>query len=88
MSPVQLILHDGALFLRARNSELVILTEHVSALQKIDKVEEFHTYFLSEALLNRPARKLFQAWLRKDVTLWNRIFTELKSSPETQDSET
>ena len=87
MSPVQLILHDGALFLRARNSELVILTEHVSELQKIDKVDDFHTYFLSEALLNRPARKLFQAWLRKDLTLWDRIFTEVKSSSKKEKPE-
>ena len=82
MAPVQLIMHEGILVLRARNSELVILAEHVSNLQKLTNIEAFSQYFLQEALLNRPARKLFQAWLRKDLSLWKRIFAEIAPKPE------
>ena len=33
---------------------------------------------MQEALVNRPARKLFEAWLRKDRSLWKRLFKAVK----------
>jgi hypothetical protein len=61
--------------LRARGSELLILPHHVRKLKGMTKPKDFSTYFHGEALVNRPARKLFEAWLRKDAGLWSRIYT-------------
>jgi hypothetical protein len=62
------------LVLQARGSELVILDEHVAVLKGLKKSKEFIEYFRHTALVNRPARKLFEAWLRKDGSLWKRIY--------------
>lgn len=74
MSLVEVMQYQGAVLLRARGSELIILPNHVHALQNAKEPKEFAKYFLSEALVNRPARKLFDSWLRKDTELWKRIF--------------
>ena len=71
MTPVQLFLHEGVLLLRARNSEIVVLSEHVKELQSKNKIAEFTNYFLNSALVNRPARKLFQAWLQANMGRFN-----------------
>ena len=74
MQPVEIIHNDGNVVLRARTSELLILSLHVKELQALKKPSAFADYFKKQALVNRPARKLFEAWLRKDGTLWPRIF--------------
>lgn len=74
MSLVEVMQYQGAVLLRARGSELIILPNHVHALQNAKEPKEFAKYFLNEALVNRPARKLFDSWLRKDTELWKRIF--------------
>ncbi len=65
---------EKSLVLRARGSELLILDHHVSVLKGLTKSKDFIEYFNSAALVNRAARKLFEAWLRKDSSLWKRIF--------------
>ena len=85
MLPVQLFVHQGALILRASNSELIILPEHFSALQKLKNPQEFANYFRTKALVNRPARKLFDAWLRKDQNLWNGVFKSIHEAPPDAD---
>jgi len=74
MSNVEVMQYQGAVLLRARGSELIILPNHVHELQNAKEPKAFAQYFLSEALVNRPARKLFDSWLRKDSELWKRIF--------------
>ena len=74
MQPVEIVHNEGAVVLRARASELLILPFHVKELQGLKKPQGFAEYFKSQALVNRPARKLFEAWLRKDGTLWPRLF--------------
>jgi hypothetical protein len=74
MQAVELYYHQDFAILRARGSELLILPQHVTALQKLSSSKEFSEYFMNTALVNRPARKLFQAWLRKDASLWTRLF--------------
>jgi len=64
----------GNLILRARGSELLIITNHVVELKTKREPKQFTEYFMGEALINRPARKLFEAWLRKDRGLWRRIY--------------
>jgi hypothetical protein len=72
--PVELLPVQDTLVLRARGSELLILPSHVHELKTLAKAKDFSQYFRAEALLNRPARKLFEAWLRKDQTLWTRLY--------------
>ncbi len=72
--PVELLPVQETLVLRARGSELLILPSHIRELKNLSKAKDFSQYFRAEALLNRPARKLFEAWLRKDQTLWTRLY--------------
>jgi hypothetical protein len=70
---------QDAIVLRARGSELLILSSHVAELKKLKAAGDFSRYFLHEALVNRPARKLFEAWLRKDGSLWARIYKTVQT---------
>ena len=74
MLPVEILPVQETLVLRARGSELLILPHHIRALKDLEKPKDFSHYFRAEALVNRPARKLFEAWLRKDHTLWPRLY--------------
>jgi hypothetical protein len=83
---VEIFAVEKNIVLRSYNSELLILPEHVEKLNKLKKPKEFSEYFLQSALLNRSARKLFSSWLRKDKTIWPRIFDIIhqdKKQPET-----
>ena len=61
VTPVEIIPIQGSLVLRARGSELLILPSYVAELKNRVEPKEFASYFLSAALINRPARKLFEA---------------------------
>jgi len=88
--PVEILPVQETIVLRARGSELLILPHHVKKLKGFVKPRDFSQYFRAEALVNRPARKLFEAWLRKDHTLWPRLYQtvhkemELKEGEETE----
>jgi hypothetical protein len=89
--PVEIVPVQETLVLRARGSELLILPHHIRHLKGCEKPKDFSEYFRAEALVNRPARKLFEAWLRKDDTLWKRIYLcvhkemELKNEADASD---
>ncbi len=86
--PVEIVPVDGStLVLRARGSELLILPQHIGELKSAKNPKEFTSYFLTNALLNRPARKLFEAWLRKDKTLWQRIYRTIQNDMEVEPAE-
>ncbi len=74
MHPVELYPIQNSLILRARGVELLVLSNHVVELKARKETKEFAEYFLKRAMVNRSARKLFEAWLRKDPTLWRRIY--------------
>ncbi len=78
MLEVEIIAIEDSLILRARGSELLILPNHVVELKKAAQPKEFVAYFLHEALVNRSARKLLEAWLRKDHTLWKRVHQKVQ----------
>ena len=78
MLDVEIMPIQDSLVLRARGSELLIMSHHVVELKTKTQPKEFARYFLEESLVNRPARKLFLAWLRKDGGLWRRIFDTVK----------
>ncbi len=69
---------QDTLVLRARGSELLIMAPHVKELKERKTPQEFSNYFMTKALINRPARKLFEAWLRKDRSLWPRIYKTIQ----------
>lgn len=74
MQAVELYPIQNNLVLRARGVELLILPVHVDALKEKKDSKEFATYFLGTAMVNRSARKLYEAWLKKDPTLWKRVY--------------
>lgn len=84
MLPVEIVPVDGTtIVLRARGSELLILPHHIGQLKSCKNPKDFTGYFLTNALLNRPARKLFEAWLRKDKSLWQRIYRTVQTDMDT-----
>lgn len=74
MQAVELYPIQNSLILRARGTELLVLPGHVEELKKLKDTKDFANYFVQKAMVNRAARKLFEAWLRKDNTLWRRIY--------------
>src|SRR3989338_473492 len=79
MLPVEIYCRNENVILRARNSEILILPTYTRVLRTLTEPKAFSDYFLQEALMNRPARKLFEAWLRKDNTLWPRLFQNIQT---------
>ena len=80
MTSIQIIFTQGALLLRHKHSELVIIPQHVENLQKITEPKKFSQYFLEYALVNRSARKLFIAWVKKDAGLWKGIYENIHNN--------
>ena len=85
--PVEIVPVQETLVLRARGSELLILPHHIRHLKGCEKPKDFSEYFRAEALVNRPARKLFEAWLRKDDSLWKRIYICVHKEMELKDQD-
>ena len=77
----------GMVVIRVKNSELYILPDHVANLKKLKDPQEFIAYFMSQALINRPARQLFKVCLRKDANLWSRIYKAVKNVKMEESSE-
>lgn len=86
MNPVEIVPIQGTLILRARGSELLIMEHHILALKDISQPNDFVTYFKNSALINRPARKLFEAWLRKDKGLWQRVYKSVQEMEAKDDT--
>lgn len=74
MQAVELYPIQSSLILRARGVELLILPVHIEALKELKDSKAFASYFLQTAMVNRAARKLFEAWLKKDASLWTRVY--------------
>ena len=67
------------LVLRRGQSSLVITPEHVQTLRTQESREGFNEFWRSTALQNREARRVFQAWERKDTQLLDKIFQEMNA---------
>lgn len=87
MLPVEILSIQDSVVLRARGSELLIMPHHVKELKDKKDPRSFSEYFMRDALVNRPARKLFEAWLRKDGGLWRRLFDVVKDLKMTEAGE-
>ena len=61
MADIQIVPMEDAVVLKDRSSELLILPDHVVFLKSFSKSKDFAMYFLDQALMNRSARKLYEA---------------------------
>jgi len=68
------------LILRRGASSLLIDAEKVQTLRTQDSEEEFNNYFRTTALQNREARRVFEAWERKDAELLAKLYKEMDNS--------
>lgn len=80
--PIEVYYVEGAVILRGKGAELLILPQYISHLQTLKEAKKFVEYFKSEALVNRSARKLFESWERKDSTLWKNIYNIVHKNAE------
>ena len=67
----------GNLVLRRGQSTLVISPENVQSLRTQENEASFSEFWNSKALQNREARRVFQAWERKDKELLKKIYSEM-----------
>ncbi len=86
MNLVEIYAAQGAVVLRAKGNELLVLPLHVEQLQKLTDLKSFSDYFTLHAMVNRPARKLFLAWIRKDPNLWQRLYKTIHSKKEKEET--
>lgn len=82
---VEILYEQNTMVLRARGSDLLIIPAHVERLHALKDIREFAQYFLNKALVNRPARKLFSSWLRKEPGLWQRVFKTIHHTENQQE---
>ena len=68
--------HDKMILSRG-SSQLLITLEHVRKLRDLKDFNDFSEYFKTTALVNRPARRVFEAWERKDSELLKKIQEEM-----------
>ncbi len=67
------------LILKRGQSSLVISPENVQELRTQSSRPEFDNIWLTKALQNREARRVFKAWERKDDQLLEKIYKEMMS---------
>ncbi len=87
MSVVDIHVYEQNLILRGSSSELLILSSYVQELKKRLEPQGFSEFFMTEALVNRSARKLFESWVKKDTSLWPRLFKTVMSLDLTKEPE-
>lgn len=83
---VQIFYAEGAMMLRSKGSELLIIPQYVSHLQTLKDPKDFVAYFEKTALMNRSARKLFMSWAKKDPQLWNSIYKTVHTNANKEES--
>jgi len=71
--------NQNNLFLVHGQSNLQITAEHVNQLRTQEDAEDFKTYFKTKALVNRSARRVFEAWEKKDALLLEKLRLEILS---------
>ena len=65
------------LILKRGASMLVIEAEKIQNLRELKVEEEFNSYWRTSALQNREARRVFEAWERKDEALLQKVRAEV-----------
>ena len=67
----------NSLILKRGASMLLIESENVNVLRTLKEKAEFSDYFKTKALVNREARRVFEAWERKDTALLAKLHVEM-----------
>lgn len=65
------------LILTRGTSQLLIKSDDIQALRGLKDAPAFNEYFQTKALVNREARRVFQAWERKDGELLQKLHKEI-----------
>lgn len=76
---VSLEWNQNNLVLRRGDSVLLIESDKVNELRTRKEAPSFEEYFRTTALVNREARRVFQAWERKDSQLLHKLYQEVLS---------
>ena len=84
---VSIRVFENHLLLRSGHAELLVTPEHLENLSATEDKRAFARYFLEQALVNRPARKLFKSWLRKDGELWTKVYLAIMREKNKQQME-
>ena len=66
------------LILKRGASTLIINAENVQSLRTQDSETNFIEFFRTKALENREARRVFEAWERKDKELLAKLYKEMQ----------
>jgi hypothetical protein len=74
---VNLEWNQNNLILKRGASSLVINAENVQSLRTQESESTFNEYFRTKALQNREARRVFEAWERKDKELLAKLYKEM-----------
>jgi hypothetical protein len=67
------------LILKRGESRILIEPEKIQELRIQDTEKSFEDCFLTKALANREARRVFKAWERKDDELLKKLYIEVKA---------
>ncbi len=67
------------LILRRGASMLMIEAANVQVLRTLKEKNDFNEFFKTKALVNREARRVFEAWERKDNDLLEKLFGEMNA---------
>ena len=78
-SVVTLEWNRNNLILKRGASSLIIDAEKVQNLRLQENEASFSNYFRTTALQNREARRVFEAWERKDSDLLSKLYKEMSS---------
>lgn len=76
---VQLNWDRNNLIISRGMSQLLIKAEDIQALRALTSSDEFKSYFLTKALVNREARRVFSSWERKDSNLLPKLHSEIRN---------
>ena len=71
--------NQNSLVLKRGASVLLIDAQKIQVLRTLKEQAEFTTYWRTEALQNREARRVFEAWERKDKDLLQKVHVEVIS---------
>jgi hypothetical protein len=67
------------LLLKRGDSVILIESDKINELRTRAELAPFEDYFRTTALVNREARRVFEAWERKDSALIQKLFQEVRS---------
>ncbi|MCA2961353.1 MAG: hypothetical protein IOD12_13970 [Silvanigrellales bacterium] len=65
------------LVLKRGDSVLLIDAEKIQSLRVLKEAKEFEEFWRTQALQNREARRVFEAWERKDAELMSKVHKEV-----------